>query len=79
MLMSVSLGNILGAGGKAGFGFLQPPFGGRAPQHERDRRKRLRHRNRAGGASKVAGSLTGTVKASWQLAATFVRIATEIQ
>jgi len=33
------------------------------------------HRNRAGGASKVAGSLRGTLRASWNIAATFVRIA----
>jgi glycosyltransferase involved in cell wall biosynthesis len=39
----------------------------------------VRHRNRAGGASKVAGSLRGTLKASWQLAATFVRIAAEMR
>ncbi len=39
----------------------------------------VRHRHRAGGASKVAGSLKGTVKASWQLASTFVRIATEMR
>ena len=39
----------------------------------------VRHRNRAGGASKVAGSLKGTVKASWQLATTFVRIATQMR
>jgi glycosyltransferase involved in cell wall biosynthesis len=39
----------------------------------------VRHRNRAGGASKVAGSLKGTLKASWQLATTFVRIATQLR
>ncbi|MGA2128825.1 MAG: glycosyltransferase family 2 protein [Xanthobacteraceae bacterium] len=39
----------------------------------------VRHRNRAGGASKVAGSLRGTVRASWQLATTFVRIATQMR
>jgi glycosyltransferase involved in cell wall biosynthesis len=33
------------------------------------------HRNRAGGASKVAGSLRGTLRASWNLASTFVRVA----
>jgi glycosyltransferase involved in cell wall biosynthesis len=33
------------------------------------------HRHRAGGASKVAGSLRGTLRASWNLAATFVRVA----
>jgi glycosyltransferase involved in cell wall biosynthesis len=34
------------------------------------------HRNRAGGASKVAGSLRGTLRATWNLASTFVRVAT---
>jgi glycosyltransferase involved in cell wall biosynthesis len=34
------------------------------------------HRRRAGGASKVAGSLRGTLRASWNLATTFVRVAT---
>jgi len=34
------------------------------------------HRHRAGGASKVAGSLRGTLRASWNLASTFVRVAT---
>jgi glycosyltransferase involved in cell wall biosynthesis len=33
------------------------------------------HRRRAGGASKVAGSLRGTLRASWNLASTFVRVA----
>jgi glycosyltransferase involved in cell wall biosynthesis len=33
------------------------------------------HRPRAGGASKVAGSLRGTLRASWNLATTFVRVA----
>ena len=33
------------------------------------------HRNRAGGASKVAGSLRGTLRASWNIASTFVRVA----
>jgi glycosyltransferase involved in cell wall biosynthesis len=35
----------------------------------------VRHRNRAGGASKVAGSLSGSLKASWQIAVALVRIA----
>jgi len=39
----------------------------------------VRHRNRAGGASKVAGSLQGSVKASWQIASTLVRIANEMR
>lgn len=33
------------------------------------------HRRRAGGSSKVAGSLRGTLRASWNLATTFVRVA----
>jgi glycosyltransferase involved in cell wall biosynthesis len=33
------------------------------------------HRHRAGGASKVAGSLRGTLRASWNLATTFMRVA----
>jgi glycosyltransferase involved in cell wall biosynthesis len=33
------------------------------------------HRRRAGGASKVAGTLRGTLRASWNLASTFVRVA----
>jgi hypothetical protein len=39
----------------------------------------VRHRNRAAGTSKVAGSLRGTLRASWQLATTFVRIATQMR
>jgi len=37
------------------------------------------HRNRAGGASKVAGSLKGSLKASWQITSTLVRIAREMR
>jgi glycosyltransferase involved in cell wall biosynthesis len=37
----------------------------------------VRHRRRAGGNSKVAGSLSGTLKASMRLATTFVRVAAE--
>ena len=33
------------------------------------------HRRRAGGVSKVSGNLRGTLKASWRILATFVRIA----
>jgi glycosyltransferase involved in cell wall biosynthesis len=33
------------------------------------------HRHRAGGASKVAGSVRGTLRASWNLASTFLRVA----
>ena len=39
----------------------------------------IRHRNRAGGASKVAGNLRGSAKASWQIASTLVRIANEMR
>ena len=35
------------------------------------------HRRRAGGVSKVSGSLGGTIRASWRIALTFVRIACE--
>jgi glycosyltransferase involved in cell wall biosynthesis len=35
------------------------------------------HRRRAGGTSKVSGNLRGTVKASWRILATFMRIAAE--
>jgi glycosyltransferase involved in cell wall biosynthesis len=37
------------------------------------------HRRRAGGTSKVAGSFRGTVKATWQLTATMVRIASDMR
>ena len=33
------------------------------------------HRRRAGGASKVSGNLRGTIKASWRILLTFMRIA----
>jgi glycosyltransferase involved in cell wall biosynthesis len=35
------------------------------------------HRRRAGGVSKVSGTMRGTVKASWRILTTFVRIAAE--
>ncbi len=35
------------------------------------------HRRRAGGVSKVSGTLGGTLKASWRIALTFARIALE--
>jgi hypothetical protein len=38
----------------------------------------VNHRRRASGTSKVAGSLLGTVKASWQLTATMVCIASQL-
>jgi glycosyltransferase involved in cell wall biosynthesis len=39
----------------------------------------VNHRRRAGGTSKVAGNLLGTVKASWQLTVTMVRIASQLR
>jgi glycosyltransferase involved in cell wall biosynthesis len=35
------------------------------------------HRRRAGGASKVSGNLRGTLRASWRILTTFVRIAAQ--
>jgi glycosyltransferase involved in cell wall biosynthesis len=35
------------------------------------------HRRRAGGVSKVSGSVSGTLKASWRIALTFARVALE--
>jgi len=35
------------------------------------------HRRRTGGASKVSGNLRGTVKASWRILATFLRVLAE--
>lgn len=35
------------------------------------------HRRRAGGVSKVSGSVSGTLKASWRIAMTFLRVALE--
>jgi hypothetical protein len=35
----------------------------------------LPYRCRAGGESKVAGSVLGTIRASWRIAATFIRVA----
>jgi len=35
------------------------------------------HRRRAGGISKVSGTFSGTVKAGWRIALTFVRVALE--
>jgi hypothetical protein len=34
------------------------------------------YRRRAGGRSKVAGSLRGSLQAGWRIAATFIRVAT---
>jgi glycosyltransferase involved in cell wall biosynthesis len=35
----------------------------------------VRHRNRAGGTSKVAGSIKGSLRATWHIATTIVRVA----
>jgi len=35
------------------------------------------HRRRAGGVSKVSGSVSGTIRASWRIALTFMRVALE--
>jgi len=35
------------------------------------------HRRRAGGVSKVSGNLRGTLRASWRIALTFIRVALE--
>ena len=35
------------------------------------------HRRRLGGVSKVSGNLRGTIKASWRIGSTFIRIALE--
>jgi len=35
------------------------------------------HRRRAGGNSKVSGNLRGTIKASWRIMGTFLRVAAE--
>jgi glycosyltransferase involved in cell wall biosynthesis len=57
-------------------------YGWNLEMQMRAARERLRilelpvaHRHRAGGASKVAGSLRGTLRASWNIATTFVRVA----
>jgi hypothetical protein len=39
----------------------------------------VRHGNRAGGVSKVAGSLAGSLKAGWEIVATFARIALHLR
>jgi glycosyltransferase involved in cell wall biosynthesis len=63
-------------------GMRERTYGWNLEMQMRAARERLRilelpvaHRIRAGGASKVAGSLRGTVRASWNIAATFVRVA----
>ncbi len=63
-------------------GMRERTYGWNLEMQMRAARARLRilelpvaHRHRAGGASKVAGSLRGTLRASWNLATTFVRVA----
>jgi glycosyltransferase involved in cell wall biosynthesis len=64
------------------FAMRERTYGWNLEMQMRAARERLRilelpvaHRNRAGGASKVAGSLRGTLRASWNIATTFVRVA----
>jgi glycosyltransferase involved in cell wall biosynthesis len=63
-------------------GMRERTYGWNLEMQMRAARARLRvlelpvaHRHRAGGASKVAGSLGGTIRATWNLATTFVRVA----
>jgi glycosyltransferase involved in cell wall biosynthesis len=63
-------------------GMRERTYGWNLEMQMRAARARLRilelpvaHRPRAGGASKVAGSLRGTFRASWNLVTTFVRVA----
>jgi glycosyltransferase involved in cell wall biosynthesis len=63
-------------------GMRETTYGWNLEMQMRAARKKLRilelpvaHRRRAGGASKVAGTLRGTLRASWNLASTFVRVA----
>jgi glycosyltransferase involved in cell wall biosynthesis len=63
-------------------GMRERTYGWNLEMQMRAARSRLRilelpvaHRHRAGGASKVAGSLRGTLRASWNLATTFARVA----
>jgi len=63
-------------------GMRERTYGWNLEMQMRAARARLRilelpvaHRHRAGGASKVAGSLRGTLRASWNIAMTFVRVA----
>ena len=67
-----------------GLGMREPAYGWNLEMQMRVARARLRVleipvacRRRAGGASKVAGNLRGSLKAGWHIIATFVRVATE--
>lgn len=67
-----------------GLDMREPTYGWNLEMQMRAARAGLRilevpvaHRRRAGGVSKVSGSLRGTVKASWRIVATFVRVARE--
>jgi glycosyltransferase involved in cell wall biosynthesis len=66
----------------ARLGMRERTYGWNLEMQMRAARARLRilelpvaHRHRAGGVSKVAGSLRGSLRASWNLATTFVRVA----
>jgi len=65
-------------------GMRERTYGWNLEMQMRAARARLRilevpvtHRRRAGGRSKVSGSLRGTIKASWRIVLTFARIACE--
>jgi glycosyltransferase involved in cell wall biosynthesis len=65
-------------------GMREMTYGWNLEMQMRAARARLRilevpvaHRRRAGGTSKVSGSFSGTLKASWRIATTFVRIVLE--
>jgi len=68
------------------FGMREMTYGWNLEMQMRAARARLRilelpvaHRRRSGGASKVSGTLVGTLKASLRIALTFMRIAFERQ
>ena len=63
-------------------GMREMSYGWNIEMQMRAARARLRileipvpYRRRTGGASKVAGSLSGTIRAGWRIIATFVRVA----
>ena len=63
-------------------GMREMTYGWNIEMQMRAARARLRileipvsYRRRTGGASKVAGSLSGTIRAGWRIIATFVRVA----
>jgi glycosyltransferase involved in cell wall biosynthesis len=68
----------------SGLGMREMTYGWNLEMQMRAARAGLRvvelpvaHRRRAGGVPKVSGTLSGTIKAGWRIALTFVRIALE--